>query len=183
MHHQVSYRWSMLSVSVSFTHTIKTLGPMFTIFFSRLLLSERMSFTRLLSVLPVVLGVAITTSTEVEFALVPPTRTYRLQLGLHACHRSPHRSPTLSPAYSPARSPQPAAQPSTGRLLLCDELDCVPGAPTHTCALPPARYLLLPDTQTAAAAATPQPATLHPFTGATVGALEASSGRRPCLQA
>ena len=29
---------------------------------------------RLLSVLPVVLGVAITTSTEVEFALVPPTR-------------------------------------------------------------------------------------------------------------
>jgi len=66
----VSYRWSMLSVSVSFTHTIKTLGPMFTIFFSRLLLSERMSLTRLLSVLPVVLGVAITTSTEVEFALV-----------------------------------------------------------------------------------------------------------------
>merc|ERR1719409_2233643 len=65
----VSYRWSMLSVSVSFTHTIKTLGPMFT-FFSRLLLAERMPISRLLSVLPVVLGVAITTSTEVEFALV-----------------------------------------------------------------------------------------------------------------
>ena len=71
---QVSYRWSLLSVSVSFTHTIKTLGPMFTIFFSRLLLAERMPISRLLSVLPVVLGVAITTSTEVEFALVPPTR-------------------------------------------------------------------------------------------------------------
>ena len=67
---QVSYRWSLLSVSVSFTHTIKTLGPMFTILFSWLLLHERLSFPRLLAVLPVVLGVAITTSTEVEFALV-----------------------------------------------------------------------------------------------------------------
>ena len=34
----VTYRWSLLSVSVSFTHIIKTLGPLFTIFFSRLLL-------------------------------------------------------------------------------------------------------------------------------------------------
>ena len=191
MHHQVSYRWSMLSVSVSFTHTIKTLGPMFTIFFSRLLLSERMSFTRLLSVLPVVLGVAITTSTEVEFALVPPTRTRRLQLGLHASHRSPqpNAQPSLQPSPQPsALSPQPSAHPFSGRLLLCDELDCLPGAPIYTCALPPARCLLLPDTKAASAPPPPStrhppPSTLHPHTGATVGALEASSGRRACLQA
>ena len=103
MHHQVSYRWSMLSVSVSFTHTIKTLGPMFTIFFSRLLLAERMPISRLLSVLPVVLGVAITTSTEVEFALVPPTRAQHAS-GLHALHRSPQRRPSAQP-LSPARGP------------------------------------------------------------------------------
>lgn len=118
MHHQVSYRWSMLSVSVSFTHTIKTLGPMFTIFFSRLLLSERMSFTRLLSVLPVVLGVAITTSTEVEFALVPPTRTYRLQLGLHACHRSPHPAAQRS-AQSTARPAALSPQPNPRQVGFC----------------------------------------------------------------
>ena len=66
----VSYRWSLLSVSVSFTHTIKTLGPLFTVVFSRGLLRERLPASRYLSVLPVVLGVAIATSTEVEFALV-----------------------------------------------------------------------------------------------------------------
>ena len=97
----------MLSVSVSFTHTIKTLGPMFTIFFSRLLLAERMPISRLLSVLPVVLGVAITTSTEVEFALVPPTRAQHAS-GLHALHRSPQpAAPPLSPAPPPSPRPHP----------------------------------------------------------------------------
>ena len=66
----MSYRWSLLSVSVSFIHTIKTLGPMFTIVFSRLVLDERLPTSRYLSVLPVVLGVSIATSTEVEFALL-----------------------------------------------------------------------------------------------------------------
>jgi len=66
----VSYRWCLLSVSVSFAHTMKTLGPLFTIVFSRVLLQERLPASRYLSVLPVVLGVAIATSTEVEFAPV-----------------------------------------------------------------------------------------------------------------
>ena len=104
----------MLSVSVSFTHTIKTLGPMFTIFFSRLLLAERMPISRLLSVLPVVLGVAITTSTEVEFALVPPTRAQHAS-GLHALHRSPQpaaRSPQPRPSAPPL---SPARGPTLGR--------------------------------------------------------------------
>ena len=170
MHHQVSYRWSMLSVSVSFTHTIKTLGPMFTIFFSRLLLSERMPFSRLLSVLPVVLGVAITTSTEVEFALVPPARTHRPQLGLHAFHRSP----------------QPSPQPSPRQVGFCCAMSStvcqVRLYNVHTrltaCQLPPpARHQ---SSRSRGNASTLRP---RPFTGATVGAVEASSGRRACLQA
>ena len=121
-HDQVSYRWSMLSVSVSFTHTIKTLGPMFTVLFSRLLLSERMPCSRLLSVLPVVLGVAITTSTEVEFALVPPTHTHHprrawlRQRGVArhrwASTRSTAALPTAQPSPVPSSPAQPVPQPS-----------------------------------------------------------------------
>lgn len=66
----VSYRWSLMSVSVMFTHTVKTLGPVFTIGFSRLLLGERLPTGRYLAVLPIILGVAITTATEAEFFLV-----------------------------------------------------------------------------------------------------------------
>mmetsp|Transcript_29094 Transcript_29094/g.61128 ORF Transcript_29094/g.61128 Transcript_29094/m.61128 type:complete len:412 (-) Transcript_29094:286-1521(-) len=66
----VSYRFSLLTVSVSLTHTIKTLGPLFTMFFSFLLLGERTTLVRAGSVLPVVCGVAITTVTEVEFAAI-----------------------------------------------------------------------------------------------------------------
>lgn len=39
----ISYRWSLMSVSVAFTHTVKTLGPVFTIGFSRLLLGDATS--------------------------------------------------------------------------------------------------------------------------------------------
>ena len=141
-HDQVSYRWSMLSVSVSFTHTIKTLGPMFTVLFSRLLLSERMPCSRLLSVLPVVLGVAITTSTEVEFALVPPTHTHHprrawlRQRGVArhrwASTRSTAALPTAQPSPVPSSPARAAAQPSarawTGGLLLCGQLYRMPGA-------------------------------------------------------
>lgn len=66
----VSYRWSLMSVSISFTHTVKTLGPIFTIIFARMLLGERITLARCCAVIPVVIGVAITTVTEVEFAWV-----------------------------------------------------------------------------------------------------------------
>ena len=64
----VAYRCSLLSVSVAFTHTIKSLGPLWTLAFSRLLLDEPCCTPSQLGVLPVVLGVAITTVTEAEFA-------------------------------------------------------------------------------------------------------------------
>ena len=66
----VSYRWSLMSASVAFTSTVKTLGPAFTIVFSRLALGERLGLARVLSVVPIILGVAITTITEAEFAWV-----------------------------------------------------------------------------------------------------------------
>ena len=63
----VSYRWSLMTVSVSFVHTLKTLGPLFTIVFSRALLRERLPLWQYVAVLPVVVGVAITTVSEAEF--------------------------------------------------------------------------------------------------------------------
>ena len=66
----VTYRWSLMSVSVKFVHTVKTLGPVFTILFSRVMLKERLSASRSASVVPVMVGVAITSITEAEFALV-----------------------------------------------------------------------------------------------------------------
>lgn len=64
-----SYRWALMMATVSFVHTVKTLGPVFTIAFSRLLLGERLPASRYASVVPVVLGVALTSVTEAEFAL------------------------------------------------------------------------------------------------------------------
>lgn len=66
----MAYRFSLLTVSVSFIQTVKTLGPLFTILFSRFMLDERLPLSRYLSVVPVLLGVAIVTVTEVEFAWV-----------------------------------------------------------------------------------------------------------------
>ena len=64
-----SYRWALMMSSVSFVHTVKTLGPVFTIAFSHALLGERLPATRCLSVCPVILGVALTSITEAEFAM------------------------------------------------------------------------------------------------------------------
>jgi solute carrier family 35 protein E1 len=84
----VAYRWSLLSVSVAFVHTIKTLGPLWTLIFSHLLLREPCCALSQLGVLPVVLGVAITTVTEAEFhaigfvAAVASTAAAALQMVL-----------------------------------------------------------------------------------------------------
>ena len=66
----VSYRWSLMGASVAFVHTVKTLGPVFTILFARLLLGERLPFVRYAAVAPIVLGVALTSITEAESTLV-----------------------------------------------------------------------------------------------------------------
>ena len=66
----VSYRWSLMGASVAFVHTVKTLGPVFTIIFARALLGERLPLVRYLAVMPIVLGVALTSITEAECTLV-----------------------------------------------------------------------------------------------------------------
>lgn len=65
----VAYRWSLLSASVSFTCIIKTLAPVFTMIFSYIIVNEPTTWTRCASVIPVVIGVALTSATEVEFSL------------------------------------------------------------------------------------------------------------------
>ncbi|KAL1528563.1 hypothetical protein AB1Y20_009906 [Prymnesium parvum] len=66
----ISYRWALMATTVAFTSTVKTLGPVFTVVFARLMLQERLSARQYSSVVPVVLGVAITTITEAEFIFV-----------------------------------------------------------------------------------------------------------------
>ena len=63
-----SYRWALMAATVSFVHTVKTLGPIFTIAFSRMLLDERLGATRYIAVAPVILGVALTSISEAEFS-------------------------------------------------------------------------------------------------------------------
>jgi solute carrier family 35 protein E1 len=66
----IAYRWALMTASVSFIHTVKTLGPIFTIAFARLLLHEEATAARYASVAPVMLGVALTSITEAEFSMV-----------------------------------------------------------------------------------------------------------------
>jgi len=65
----VAYRWSLLSASVSFTCIVKTLAPLFTIIFSYTVANEPTPLSRCASVIPVVIGVALTSATEVEFSV------------------------------------------------------------------------------------------------------------------
>mmetsp|Transcript_28190 Transcript_28190/g.86146 ORF Transcript_28190/g.86146 Transcript_28190/m.86146 type:complete len:369 (+) Transcript_28190:44-1150(+) len=65
----VAYRWSLLYATVSFTCIIKTLAPLFTMIFSYFIASEPTSYSRCASVVPIVIGVALTSATEVEFSV------------------------------------------------------------------------------------------------------------------
>ncbi|XP_022133582.1 phosphoenolpyruvate/phosphate translocator 2, chloroplastic [Momordica charantia] len=58
---------SLGRVAVSFTHTIKAMEPFFTVLLSFLFLAERPSFWVVLSLVPVVGGVALASFTEASF--------------------------------------------------------------------------------------------------------------------
>ena len=58
---------SLKFVAVSFTETIKSSAPFFTVIFARLILGERTSFMVNLSLLPVVGGLALCSATELSF--------------------------------------------------------------------------------------------------------------------
>lgn len=63
-----------MTSSVAFVATVKTLGPLFTIGFSMLFLGERLRTRQYASVIPVMLGVAITTITEVRASVITTRR-------------------------------------------------------------------------------------------------------------
>mmetsp|Transcript_11631 Transcript_11631/g.34479 ORF Transcript_11631/g.34479 Transcript_11631/m.34479 type:complete len:417 (-) Transcript_11631:93-1343(-) len=61
---------SLKFVAVSFTETIKSSAPFFTVLFSWVLLRERTSFAVNLSLVPVVGGLALCSATELSFNLI-----------------------------------------------------------------------------------------------------------------
>ena len=61
---------SLKFVAVSFTETVKSSAPFFTVIFARLMLGERTSLMVNLSLLPVVGGLALCSATEISFNFV-----------------------------------------------------------------------------------------------------------------
>eukprot|EP00050_Salpingoeca_kvevrii_P008589 m.303795 g.303795 ORF g.303795 m.303795 type:complete len:320 (-) comp16209_c0_seq1:109-1068(-) len=58
---------SLAHVAVSFTETIKSSAPFFTVVFARLMLGQRTSWQVTVSLIPVMLGLAIASATELSF--------------------------------------------------------------------------------------------------------------------
>lgn len=58
---------SLAHVAVSFTETVKSSAPLFTVLFSYLILGQKTSWQVTVSLIPVMLGLAISSATEISF--------------------------------------------------------------------------------------------------------------------
>ncbi|CAF1243837.1 unnamed protein product [Rotaria sordida] len=67
---QLTSQISLRLVTISYTHTIKALMPLFTVILSRIILDEEQSITIYLSLLPIIIGVIITSISELSFNII-----------------------------------------------------------------------------------------------------------------